>query len=80
MASVRNDLGIFVQHTLLNFERWGFPFFAASFQFFVRYTQLEGVLNGIDLDDVAVSHQRDRAAYLGFWDDMADDEPVRPVM
>src|SRR5690348_4134633 len=69
-----NLLGIFPERTRRVIRRSGAPpGFAFSQLFFTQfYVKCPG--HGVDLDDVAVLKQPDRAAYGGFGSDMADAE------
>ena len=53
--------------------------FATARQDFVRHRQVHLALRNVDLDEIAVLHQADRAAFGGFRRGMSDDQPGRPT-
>jgi len=56
MASIRDDLGVFVQRALGGLERRRLPCFPPPLQLLWRNAELDGVLDCVDCDDVAVLH------------------------
>lgn len=79
MTSVRNDLGIFVQSTLINFERGCNPTRSSSLQFLRRNTQLDHVFDSVNSNDIAILDERDGTTYLGLGDNMTDTKSVRSI-
>ena len=53
------------------------PSLSASFHFFGRDMQLYSVGDGIDGNRIAVLHESDGAARLGFWYDVSNAEAMR---
>ena len=55
------------------------PRFAPLLQLFFGDTELDGILHGINVNNVSILHKGDRSADLGLGRDVTDAEPVRPV-
>ena len=77
MTSVCNGFDILVQRPLGDLERRRRPRLPSPLQLLWGNAELDGVLDGVDGDDIAVLHQRDGPADLGFGYDVADAESVR---
>src|SRR5262245_26489870 len=67
---------VFKQQALCGFQRGLFPGRLSFCQLFGAYFQGDGILYGVELDDVIVIYQADGAADMGFGGDMTDDEAV----
>lgn len=76
MTSISDRFYVLVKSTLARLERRRDPRFPAFLQFLGRYTELDGILDRIHGDDIAVLDQCDRPTDLGFWDDVPDTESV----
>ena len=77
MASVRDRLGVLVQRALGDLERRRLPRLPPPLQLLWGDAELDGVLDGVDGNDIAVLHQSNGAADLGFRYNVADAESVR---
>lgn len=79
-TGVFNDLRVLVQRPLAHFQRRGLPLFPSPLPLFFRdICYINGVLDGVDSDDVTVLDERDRATDLGLWYDVPDNESVGSV-
>ena len=56
-----------------------FPLLTSLLQLFLGDTELDGVLHGIDVDDISIPYEGDGTTDLGLWCDVTDTEPVRPM-
>src|SRR5690606_35767692 len=55
-----------------------FPVCPASSNLFIREIYIDGIVYGINFNDVIVMNEADKTAFIGFRCDMSYDEPVRP--
>src|SRR4029079_6111250 len=77
MQRIADLLGVFPYVTGLDVDLVGLPALPALFQFSRRELDVDGALVGVDLDDIAVADERDRAPDRRFRPDVADAEASR---
>jgi hypothetical protein len=77
MASIRHKFRVLEEGALGHLERRRRPHLLACGHLLVRNANLDGVLDGVDGDDVSILDEGDRAADLSFRYDMTDAEAVR---
>ncbi len=77
MTGIFHDFNVLIQCALLRFVWWCGPVLSATFEFVRWYPQVDCISNGVYRDDVSISDECYRAAYLRFWDNVANYEPMR---
>ena len=77
MTGIFHDFNVFIQRPLLHFVWWGGPVLLATFELVCWYPQVDCILNGVHRNDVSVSDECNRTAYLCFRNDVANYESVR---
>lgn len=76
MASIRDELGVLEQRTRSDLERRRLPLGPSSLNLLIADVHLQGVLDGVDVDHVAIANEGDRSTDLCLWGDVSDDEAV----
>lgn len=77
MTGIFHDFNVFIQRPLLHFVWWGGPVLPTTFELVCWYPQVDCIFNGVHRNDVSVSDECDRAAYLCFRNNVANYETVR---
>lgn len=75
-AGVFYGFNILIQRPVLRLEWWRGPGLSAAFKFIFWYLQVDSIFDGIHRDCISIVDKCNRPAYLCFWDNVANYEPM----
>ena len=77
-ASIFHDLRVLEQRSLSDLQRRRLPRSATLLELLRRDVELNGVLHGVDRDDISVPHECNGTAHLRFGYNVPDAETMAP--